>query len=72
MWSLGVTFHTMLTGNLPFDHSDDSQLANMICTEQLKFEGPDWQVLCEGWLPRQVGSSAAPQRELCSRLVIRG
>eukprot|EP00667_Euglena_gracilis_P014525 EG_transcript_15054 len=48
LWALGVTLHTMLTGNLPFDHSDPARLGQLICTEQLQFRGSEWQNISAG------------------------
>jgi len=48
LWALGVTLHVMLTGNLPFDHSDPARLRDLICGEELSFRGTVWQGISPG------------------------
>ena len=42
MWSLGVIFHILLSGNFPFDGNNVKEVARKICKVNLEFASDVW------------------------------
>lgn len=43
VWSIGCIIYALISGALPFDHSDQKELMKMTLEESVKFEMPVWE-----------------------------
>jgi calcium-dependent protein kinase len=47
MWSVGVLFYVLITGNPPFDGKTNEELYEKICSAEFTFFGREWDQVPE-------------------------
>ena len=43
LWSLGCILHSLLGGNLPFDHTDEAEAIRRTLEDQVDLSGKKWK-----------------------------
>ena len=58
IWALGITMAVLLTGDPPFDADSPSELADVVCNQELDMEQAPWRYTEEGEGSTDTSTSA--------------